>query len=147
MSSRPSDLATDTRWWPSRTKYRSPILYSETGGSASPRRWADGDPLPAAAQPRRGGAQAAVEVDGAVDAADDRVERHDLQAEVVLAGPPERLDDLLERQHERDVVGLAPQPAADVGQQARPAGAGEVGLGVGLGEAAAHPRRGLTRRR
>src|SRR4051794_36664107 len=40
MSARPSDLATDTRWWPSRTKYRSPILYSDTGGSASPRRCA-----------------------------------------------------------------------------------------------------------
>src|SRR5919108_385797 len=41
MSSRPSDLATDTRWCPSRMKYRSPILYSETGGSDSPRRWAE----------------------------------------------------------------------------------------------------------
>src|SRR3954451_7910849 len=40
MSSRPSDLATDTRWCPSRTKNRSPIWKSEIGGSASPRRWA-----------------------------------------------------------------------------------------------------------
>ena len=67
-----------------------------------------GDPLPAAAQPRRGRAQAAVEVDGAVDGADDRVERHHLEAEIVLPGAAECLDDLLERQHQRDVVGLAP---------------------------------------
>ena len=84
------------------------------------------DPLPPAAQPCRGGAQAAVEVDAAVDGADDRVERHDLQPEIVLAGPPERLHDLLERQHEAHVVGLPPQPAADLCQQAGPAGAGEV---------------------
>src|SRR5918997_6708915 len=40
MSARPCDLATDTRWCPSRTKYSSPTWYSDTGGSASPRRWA-----------------------------------------------------------------------------------------------------------
>ena len=40
MSSRPWDLATDTRWCPSRTKYRSPTWNSDTGGIASPRRCA-----------------------------------------------------------------------------------------------------------
>jgi hypothetical protein len=44
----------------------------------------------------------------------------------VLAGPAERLDDLLERQHERDVVGLAPQPPADVREQACAPRPGEV---------------------
>jgi hypothetical protein len=44
----------------------------------------------------------------------------------VLSGASEGVDDLLERQHERHVVRLSPQPAADVGQQSRPAGAGEV---------------------
>jgi hypothetical protein len=48
----------------------------------------------------------------------------------VLAGTPERLDDLLERQHERHVVGLAAQSAADIGKETRPAGTREVGLGV-----------------
>jgi hypothetical protein len=89
-----------------------------------------GDPLPAAAQAGRRRAQAAVEVDGAVDAPDDLLQRYHLQPEVVLARAPERLHDLLERKHERDVVGLAPKPAADVREKARPAGAGEVGLGV-----------------
>jgi hypothetical protein len=48
------------------------------------------------------------------------------QPEVGLADPAERLDDLLEREDQRDVVGLAPQPAADVGQQPRAARAREV---------------------
>ena len=81
------------------------------------------DPLPARAQPLRGGAEAAVEVRRAVDGADDRVELDDLQAAIDLADAPERLDDLLERQDQPDVVGLAPQPARDVGQQPRPPGA------------------------
>ena len=106
-----------------------------------------GDPLPAAAEPRRGGPQAAVEVDRAVDAPDDLLQRHHLQPEVVLAGAPERLHDLLERQHERDVVGLAPEPPADVREQPRPAGAGEVGLSVGARKTRAHVGRCLTRPR
>ena len=145
--SRPSDLATDTRWWPSRTKYRSPTLNSETGGSASPRRWAA---LIRSQRERRRaevGRSPRSKSTRPVDAADDRLERHHLQAEVVLAGPAERLHDLLEREHERDVVGLAAQAAADVREQARPAGAGEVGLSVGAGEPRAHRPRGLTRRR
>ena len=94
-----------------------------------------GDPLPARAQPRRGRPEAAVEVDRAVDRADDRVERDDLQPAVDLAGAPERVDDLLEREDQPDVVGLAPQPPRDVGQQPGPPGAREVVLRVGTGEA------------
>jgi hypothetical protein len=91
-----------------------------------------GDALPARAQPRRGGPEAAVEVRGAVDRAHDRVQRHDLQPGVLAADDAERLHDLLEGEDQADVVGLAPQPAADVGQQARTARAREVALGVGL---------------
>ena len=47
-----------------------------------------GDPLPAGAQPRAGGAEVAVEVLGAVDGADDRVELDRLQPEVVLGERP-----------------------------------------------------------
>src|ERR671917_564658 len=100
MSSRPSDFATETRWWPSRTKCSSPTRYTEIGGEDSP-------------PPRA----AAVEVARPVDRADDRVERDRLEPERDLAGHAERLDDLVERQDQRDVVGLAPQPPAEVGQE------------------------------
>src|SRR5262245_21773627 len=36
----PVASAIDTRWWPSWTKYISPIWYTSIGGSDSPRRWA-----------------------------------------------------------------------------------------------------------
>src|SRR5436190_13646226 len=38
MSRSPSERATETRWWPSRTKCTSPMRYTEIGGSGSPRR-------------------------------------------------------------------------------------------------------------
>jgi hypothetical protein len=101
------------------------------------------DALPARAQPRRRRPEPAVEVGRAVDGADDRVERHDLQPAVDLPGAPERVGDLLERQDLPDVAGLAPQPPGDVGQHARAAGAREVALGVRGGEAGCrHPARG-----
>jgi hypothetical protein len=96
------------------------------------------DPLPARAQPRRRRPEAAVEVGGPVDRAHDRVERHDLQPVVLAPDHAERLHDLLEGEDQRDVVGLAPQPPADVGQQARAARAREVALCVGLGEPGGH---------
>ena len=106
MSLSPSARATETRWWPSWTKCRSPIRKTSIGGIASPR-------LRASAirsqRPRvfGRGAEGAVEVAAAaVDGADDRVERDHLLAERVPAGRAERGDDLLERQHVRDVVGL-----------------------------------------
>ena len=61
-----------------------------------------------------------------------------MQPEVLAADDAERVDDLLEREDQRDVVGLAPQPPADVGQQPRAAGAGEVALRVGCGEPGGH---------
>src|SRR5215469_8778239 len=36
----PVAIAMETRWWPSCTKYRSPMRYTSIGGIASPRRWA-----------------------------------------------------------------------------------------------------------
>src|SRR3954462_3933303 len=110
MSGRPSDLATDTRWCPSRTKYRSPILNSETGGIDSPRRCAAamrsqrlrrrGEGGGEAGAEATGGAaeEPAAEVDGATARADDRLQRHHLEPQVVLANAPERLHDLLEGQ-------------------------------------------------
>ena len=97
-----------------------------------------GDPLPARAQPRRGRPEAAVEVGGAVDGADDRVQRHDLEPAVLAPDHAEGVDDLLEREDQPDVVGLAPQPPADVGEQACAAGAREVALSVGCGEPGGH---------
>jgi hypothetical protein len=97
-----------------------------------------GDPLPAAAQARRGGAEAAIEVRRAVDRADDRVQRHDLQPDVLPAGDAERVHNLLEREYQRDIARLAAQAAADVGQQARAPRAREVTLSVGAGEAGRH---------
>ena len=98
-----------------------------------------GDPLPAAAHARGGGAEAAVEVARAVDGADDRVERDRLQPELRLADHPERVDDLVERQDQPDVVGLPPQPPAE----ARPASAS-----AGRGRSRpARPRRGSRCRR
>jgi hypothetical protein len=57
---------------------------------------------------------------------------------ILAAEDAERVDDLLEREDEADVVGLPPQPAADVGQQARAAGAREVALSIGCGEPGGH---------
>ena len=119
MSVRPSERATETRWWPSRTKYRPEISYTEIGGSDSPRR----DAAAIRSQRMRervvSGPEAAVEVLRAVDRADDRVELDDLQAALALARAAERLHDLLEGQDQRDVVGLAPQPATEVRQDVR----------------------------
>jgi hypothetical protein len=78
------------------------------------------DPLPAPAHPWRRGPEAAVEVARAIDRADDRVQRDRLEAELDLAGHAERLHDLVEGQDQRDVVGLAAQPPAELGQQLRP---------------------------
>ena len=96
------------------------------------------DPLPARPQPLRGGAEAAVEVGGAVDRPDDVVELDDLQAAIDLSDAPERVDDLLEREDHRHVVRLAAQAPGDVGQQPRPPGAAEVVLSVLRGGAGAH---------
>ena len=68
------------------------------------------DVLPARAHPARGRAEAAVELTRAVDAADDRVQRDDLQPDPAFGHEPERGDDLLVGEHHPDVVGLAPQP-------------------------------------
>jgi hypothetical protein len=57
----------------------------------------------------------------------------------VLADAAQRLHDLLEGQDQPDVARLAPQPPADLGQLGGAAGACEVTLRVGLGEAGAHP--------
>jgi hypothetical protein len=73
-----------------------------------------GDPLPAAAYARGGGAEAAVEVARAVDRAHDRVERDGLEAELRLADHPQRADHLVEREDQPDVVGLAAEPAPQV---------------------------------
>jgi hypothetical protein len=99
------------------------------------------DPLPAAAHARGRRTEAAVEVARPVDGADDRVERDRLQAELHLADHAERLDDLVERQDQRDVVGLAPQPPAELRQQLGASRAREVVLRIGAGEAGAvvHP--------
>ena len=98
------------------------------------------DLLPACANPARGGAKAAIEIALAIDRADDRVERDDLQAEVRLARPAKGLDDLLEGEDQPDVVGLAPQPPGDLAEQPGATCPREVGLRVGTGEAAAHAR-------
>ena len=110
-------------------------------GERLPAALGGGDPLPAAAHARRGRAEAAVEVARAIDGADDRVERDRLEPELDLADHAERLDDLVERQDQRDVVGLAAQPPAELGEQLRAPRAREVVLRVGAGEAGAavHP--------
>ena len=97
-----------------------------------------GDPLPARAQPRAGGAEGAVELLRAVDGADDRVELDRPQAEVVLGDEPERLHDLLEGQDVADVVGLEAQPPREVGEHARAPRPREVALRVLGGEARTH---------
>ena len=100
------------------------------------------DPLPAPADPVRGGAEAAVEVAArAVDGADDRVEVDRLQAEAPLAPAAERLDHLVEGQDEVDVVGLAPQPRREARELVPAPGAAEVGLRVLVGEARVHASR------
>ena len=131
MSLRPSDLATETRWWPSRTKYRSPTRYSEIGGSASPRRWAAA--IRSQRERSRGDVGRKPRSKSAARSTVPTIdsERDDLQPEVLAADHAQRVDDLLEREDEPDVVGLAPQPAGDVGEQPRAPGAGEVSLGVG----------------
>ena len=100
-----------------------------------------GDPLPAAAHPARGGAEAAVELARAVDGADDRVERDRLQPEPALAAPPERLDHLVEGQDQVDVVGLAAQPRGEAGELLAPPRAAEVALRVLGGKAGVHGSR------
>ena len=89
-----------------------------------------GDPLPA--RPHvGGGAEVAVELAAAaVDGADDRVERDQLDAEVVLARAAERGHDLLEREHVGDVVGLRPELRDDPRQRAATTLAGEHRLRV-----------------
>jgi hypothetical protein len=96
-----------------------------------------GDPLPAAADAGRRGPEAPVEVARAVDGADDGVERDGLQPELRLADHAERVDDLVEREDERDVVGLAPQAPAELGDQLRASRPREVVLRVCRREAGA----------
>ena len=111
MSFSPSARATETRWWPSRTKCRSPIRKTSIGGIASPR-------LRASAirsqRPRvlGGGAEVAVELAApAVDGADDRVERDHLLADVdARLVAPSAATTSSNGQHVRDVVGLEAQP-------------------------------------
>ena len=67
-----------------------------------------GDPLPPATYTSGRRPELPVELLGAVDCADDRLERDRLEALAALADPPERGDDLLERQDEVEVRWLAP---------------------------------------
>src|SRR5699024_2499923 len=83
---------------------------------------------------RRGGAEVAVELAGAVDRADDRLDGDVDQAELAAAGLAQRGDDLVVGEDLRDVVGLAAQPCHGLAQAGAASGAGEVGLGVGVGE-------------
>ena len=102
---------------PSRTKYRSPTRYSEIGGSDSPRRWA------AAIRSQRLRSRGDVgRKPRSKSAARSTVPT--IASSGTIFRPrssrpnARRVDDLLEREDQPDVVGLAPQPAADVGEQA-----------------------------
>ena len=88
------------------------------------------DALPALADPRRGGAEVAVELARAVDGPDDRVELDQLLAEPPLADAAERADDLLEREDVVHVVGPA-QARGQAREGAPAARAAEVVLSVG----------------
>ena len=96
------------------------------------------DPLPALPRAALRGPKLAVELARAVDGADDRVEVDGLQAEPALAAPPERRDDLVEGQDVVDVVGLAAEPAREVGRHLAAASAREVTRGVGARESGIH---------
>ena len=146
MSSRPCDLATDTRWCPSRTKYSSPTLNSETGGIASPRRWAAAIRSQRERRRCEVGRKPRSKSAARSTVPDDVGELDDLQAAIDLARAPERVDDLLEGQDHGHVVRLAAQAAGDVGQQPRPPGAAEVVLCVLRGGAGAHPAPESTKR-
>src|SRR4051794_32669961 len=99
----PSARATETRWCPSRTKWTSPIRRTSMGGIASPARMAAAT-RSSACGPGPWWAELAVEARLAVDGADDRVQRDDLQAEVALADAPECRDDLVEGEDDVDVA-------------------------------------------
>src|SRR4051794_21814429 len=161
--SRPSARATDTRWWPSRTKCTSPTRYTEIGGSGSPRRaafamrsqrgrtrgvggrdWrAEAPGAPPAGRPRVGAGalvfQAAVRA--AVDRPEDRVELDRLQADVALLDAAERVDDLAERQDDVDVARVAAEPPRELRHHLAAPGALEVVLGVCPREAGIAPHR------
>ena len=93
------------------------------------------DALPPAPHPRRRGAEAPIEVASAVDGAENRVERHDLQAEGALAHEPEGFDHLLVGEGHTNVVGLAPQPGDQPRRGRAPARTQEVMLRIHPGHA------------
>src|SRR2546423_6942264 len=92
-----------------------------------------GDPLPARAHSPRGRAEAAVELPGAIDGADDRVDGNGLEPQAPLAPEAERLGHLLEGEDHVDVV-VAPQAHSQTCQLLPPARATEIGLSVLGGE-------------
>ena len=148
MSLCPSARATDTRWWPSLTKWNSPIRYTSIGGMPSPRRCA-ARCAPSACHAARGGAKAAVELAAAVDRAHDRVERDRLLAEAALAAAAEGVQYLLEGQDHVHVAWLAAQACGELRERSVAARAPEVELGVGLrhsGVARRHSPKITTRR-
>jgi hypothetical protein len=71
------------------------------------------DPLPPPLHAARGRAKAPIELAGAVDRADDRVERDRLEPEPPLALATERLDHLVEGQDQVYVARLSPEPARE----------------------------------
>ena len=137
MSSRPSERATDTRWWPSRTKCSSPMRKTEIGGNDSPRRWASAIRCQRARSRGLVGRKARSNsfVRSTVPTIESSGMR--LQPEVVLGHAPERLDDLLEGEDVADVVGLEAQPPPEVREHPRPPRPREVVLRVLGGETGA----------
>ena len=146
----PNARATETRWWPSSTKWRvaDAIDVDRRQHDAAAAR--GGDALPAIAHALARAERAVELLRAAADRAHDGVERDLLDAEVVLRAPAERVHDLLEGQHVRHVVGLGAQPGGDPGEGAPAplaievhgrAGARRIHGEVGPRSAAGHPRR------
>jgi hypothetical protein len=90
-----------------------------------------GDPLPARADASGRGAELAIEALGAIDGAEDRVERHGLQADIGLLEVAEGRDDLVVGQDDVDVAGLATDAPRQAREDLPAADALEVVLGVG----------------
>src|SRR5205807_9960956 len=72
-----------------------------------------GNLFPPSPNAPRGRTKAAIEVTSAVDRANDRVQRDNLETERTLTDEAECLNDFLVRQHDPNVVGLAAESSGE----------------------------------